>query len=326
MRLEALATHIPAGRLEVDAIIRDAGGDARESASFRGLFGMEAVAMDDDADGIVDHLDHLLGRLGPAIPAPQPDLFVYVHAQPARRDGGLPTVAALRARHPLLARLRHALEVDQHNCAGVLFALHSIERLFAAGFARSALIFAGDRFTDWRAGDRYVPGCTVLGDAFALMLVSDRPGGELRFGPVATRCEPQFSAGLDADAEAMRAFHRDHLDLIDRTLAPTGFAAAGETILFPHNINGLCWRLYARRTGLPEARVRTELVAGIGHCCTTDPLLLLDRHLRAAPAGRPFDGCLMSIGMGGFAGAVRLSQAAAPAPAREPAAGALCPA
>src|SRR5262245_58166151 len=136
MRLEALVSQIPPGRLAVDAIIRDAGGEASESTSFRSLFGMETVAVASPATSVVDHLDMLLDRIGPAYAALRPDIFIYVHAQPTCRRGALLAAPELRAHHPILSRLRYVIEVDQHNCAGVFFALRSIEQLFMAGFAR----------------------------------------------------------------------------------------------------------------------------------------------------------------------------------------------
>ena len=305
MRLECLVTEVPHGRLDVDTIIRDASGDPAESASFQALFGMRTVALAERRETPLHAFDRLVEDLGPIAQAARPDAVFYVHAQPAVPCDALGDAGALRRRHRLLADVRFLAEIDQHNCAGSFYALQAAEHLMDQGYIKTAMVFAGDSLADWEPRYRYVPSCTVLGDAFVALLVSNRAGG-LQFDRIHTRHHPRFAAGLDADGEAMREFNRCHLSLIDQALAPTGFLADPDAMLFPHNINGLCWKLFSRRYGIEPARMQVGLVAEIGHCCTTDPFLVLGRYL-AEEDPRDLAGSVLSIGMGGFTGAARIT-------------------
>lgn len=305
MRVEHFATHIPDGRMSARDIITDAGAPEREADGFIALFGMNAVSVDEERLTPAEHLDRLLDKFGDADPDLKPDVLLFVHAQPIADAHMLPETPALQRRHPWLSDVAHVQELDQYNCAGMFYALQSAQRLMNAGMANRVLVLAGDSFAEWDPRHRYVPGCTLLGDAYAALLVSDREGG-IQIDRINTGYHPTFANGLNADEEEMRRFHAKHIDLIVETLDSIDALADEADIVLPHNINGLAWRLYGRRAQVPPSRVRVDLVADIGHCCTTDPFLLLDKMLGEAGKTAPLNASLMSIGMGGFTGAARI--------------------
>lgn len=303
MRLDRLFARVPEGRIATKAVIAQAGGGADEIATFVKLFGMEAAATADPGRSVRDHLVEVLDGLGPLDPDDRPDALFHVHAQPIPARDRLPGLDALRRAHPSLSAVRFAFEMDQYNCAGVFWALAAARRMLSQRLIGRALIFAGDNLSQWPARLRYVPGCTLLGDAFAALLVSGEEGG-LRIGAVAARQDTCFPSGVDADAEELRAFNAAHLGLVEAALAEVAHVPGSR--LLPHQINGLCWRLFCRRNRIEEATVSTALVREIGHCCTTDALVLLADELARAPA--PADRTLLSVGMGGFVGACTVHQ------------------
>lgn len=303
MRLERLFAEVPPGRLSAASVIAEAGGGAEEISTFTRLFGMESVARADPERSLGEYLLRVVDGLGALDPDERPDALFHVHAQPNVARDRLPPLAALRAEHPSLSALRFVFDVDQYNCAGVFWALAAARRMLSQGLIERALVFAGDNLAQWPARLRYVPGSTLLGDAFAAMLVTDAPGG-MRIGPIATRQDACFVSGVDAGAEESRAFNAAHLGLVDAALAEVGHVCGRR--LLPHQINGLCWRLFCRRNGLPESAVATALVREIGHCCTADALVLLAAEL--GDAAVPRDRTLLSVGMGGFVGACGIHQ------------------
>ncbi len=307
MRLEALETLIPDTRIPAAQIIAAAGGTPDEVQGFRQLFGMDSVAMADPAHGAMGYLADLLGRLTPFDPSQGPVALFHAHSLPMRADQRLTTAPKVQAALSHLGADRvELIEVDQFNCAGMFYAMASAERMLEAGQITEALIFAGDCLSDWPLAERYLPGCTLLGDGYALLRLSLRPGG-IQISRIATRNYPDYAGGLDGPAEEMARFNRAQLQIITEALDQTGHDARRDA-LFPHNINGLCWRLFSRMTGQPKDRVHDGLVREIGHCCNADPFLVLDRALKA---GTAVDGTILSIGMAGFVGVAAIRNEAA---------------
>ena len=306
MRIEALETAIPETRMPVDAIIGDAGGNARDAEAFVGLFGMEEVAAAEKGAGAAGWLDRLAAQMAPAVCGMRQAL-IHVHSLPVTGSVALPEAAVLARRHRAFAGLVHLFDIDQHNCAGLFYALAVARRMLEAAMIDEVFIFCGDSLAAWHPRHRYVPGCTLLGDGFALLRLTAAADG-LQVGKVATAHHAAFAAGLAADEAGMRAFNAAHLDLIGDALAGIGHQP-GDGTLYPHNINGLCWRLFARRTGVQADMIRTELVRDVGHCCASDPLLVLKRQLDTGTSNP--DGAMIAVGMGGYVGAAAISAAAA---------------
>lgn len=176
MRLEALETLIPDTRIPAAQIIAAAGGTPDEVQGFRQLFGMDSVAMADPAHGAMGYLADLLGRLTPFDASQGPVALFHAHSLPMRADQRLTTAPKVQAALSHLGADRvELIEVDQFNCAGMFYAMASAERMLEAGQITEALIFAGDCLSDWPLAERYLPGCTLLGDGYALLRLSCAP-------------------------------------------------------------------------------------------------------------------------------------------------------
>ena len=299
MRLEAIETLVPEGRIEIARIIAEAGGLSEETRAFTGLFGMRSVAAADPKVGAAGYLMALLDRLDQPPAQDGAQMLFHAHSLPCAK-GRMPSLDQLR-QHPALANLQDVVDMDQFNCAGMFHALEAAQLLLGNGMISEALIFAGDCLADWPLATRYIPSCTVLGDGYVLLRLSARAGG-VQIGPIATRHYPGFEGGIDGGAQQMDSYNRAHFGIIADILQAVDHSASGDAI-FPHNINGLAWRLYCRQTGHPSAAVHTSLVPQIGHCCNADPFLVLAQALRDGPV----KGTLLSVGMAGFAGAAPIS-------------------
>lgn len=299
MRLEALETIIPEARIGVDEIIRSAGGSADDIRMFTALFGMHSVAAADPETGAEGYLRQLLNRMPSAPQADGAQVLLHTHSLPAARDRGL-DVQGLR-HHPALSRLTAVGVIDQFNCAGMFHALQMARHLLSSGAAAEVYVFAGDCLADWPLATRYVPSCTVLGDGYALLRLSARGGG-VQIGSIFTRHFPGYEGGLDGGADQMERYNRAHLQIIADSLDGIGHDSQS-SMLFPHNINGLAWRLFCRQHNQDARQVHDGLVPDVGHCCNADPFLVLDPVLR----DRPVDGTLISVGMAGFAGSAAIS-------------------
>ncbi|MEZ5771197.1 MAG: hypothetical protein R3D61_06015 [Defluviimonas denitrificans] len=220
MRLEAIETIVPEQRIDVADTIRDAGGGVDEIRLFQQLFEMQTLAAADPAKGMHGYLADLLDRIGPAPQELGPVALLHAHSLPARSGQRLADLGRL-ASHPALATLNGTWDVDQFNCAGMFYALAAAERMLRAGTVGSALIFGGDCLSDWPLAQRYVPTCTALGDGYALLRVSKRPGG-LQLGAISTRYFAGYAGGLDGPAEEMDRYNRAHIDIVRQTLAMAG--------------------------------------------------------------------------------------------------------
>jgi 3-oxoacyl-[acyl-carrier-protein] synthase-3 len=304
MRLEAIETLIPEARIEVAQIIGEAGGLPDESRAFTGLFGMRSVAAADPAIGAAGYLMTLLDRLAIVPSLNGPKILIHAHSLPIVK-GRMPSLESLR-KHPALTDLDDILDMDQFNCAGMFHAMEAAQYFLSSGMIAEALIFAGDCLSDWPLATRYIPSCTVLGDGYVLLRLTARSGG-VQIGPIATRHYPGFEGGIDGGAQQMDSYNRAHFGIIADILQAAAHSAIDDSI-FPHNINGLAWRLYCRQTGHPSTAVHTALVPQIGHCCNADPFLVLAHALNSGPV----KGTLLSVGMAGFAGAAPVSGALYP--------------
>ncbi|MEZ5868453.1 MAG: hypothetical protein R3D46_08410 [Defluviimonas denitrificans] len=240
MRLEAIETIVPEQRIDVADTIRDAGGGVDEIRLFQQLFEMQTLAAADPAKGMHGYLADLLDRIGPAPQELGPVALLHAHSLPARSGQRLADLGRL-ASHPALATLNGTWDVDQFNCAGMFYALAAAERMLRAGTVGSALIFGGDCLSDWPLAQRYVPTCTALGDGYALLRVSKRPGG-LQLGDLDALfrglCGRSGWPGRGNGPLQPRPY---------RHCAPNpchGGTRPRSGSLFPHNINGLSWRLF----------------------------------------------------------------------------------
>jgi 3-oxoacyl-[acyl-carrier-protein] synthase-3 len=213
-----------------------------------------------------------------------------------------------RSHERLLGSVRLFYEVDQHNCAGLFWALQMARQMLDAGLADCIAIVAGDCLADFCLSRRYVPGCTLIGDAFAALVVDAGEGG-VQIGEMALSHRPEFAFGLYGSEAEMRGFNQAHDQMVKGALDTVGFHWDSNEKLLPHNVNKLIWLPFCRRQRIDLDRVQLRLLPDIGHCYTTDPLLLLDDLLN----GANLEGdavTLLSVGLGAYTGACRVHFAA----------------
>jgi 3-oxoacyl-[acyl-carrier-protein] synthase-3 len=194
--------------------------------------------------------------------------------------------------------------VDQHNCAGLFWALQMARQLLEAGLADCIAIVAGDCLAEFSLSRRYVPGCTLIGDAFAAVVVDAGPGG-VQIGEIALSYRPEFAFGLYGSEAEMRCFNQAHDRMVKDALDTVGFLWDSNEKLLPHNVNKLIWLPFCRRQEIDLDRVQLQLLPDIGHCYTTDPLLLLDNLLTGANLEDDAV-TLLSVGLGAYTGACRV--------------------
>lgn len=305
MRLVQLASHIPPARIGAEEIIRAAGGSPAEARVFERMFGLEQVAAVPEGETLAQQFDHVLGALAAQHSGALPDALIYVHGQPLQYAAGQSPVAALCASQPLLAGITRRYEVDQYNCGGLFWALDLARTLLRTKLARAVLVLGGDSHIGLPLGDRYVPGCTLMGDAFCCLILDQAPGG-VRVGEVALCTHPRFARGRAGTTAEMGDFFAAHGGIVRQSLSRIGFDWDSTSPLLPHNVNRLAWQMFCRETGLAPERLRLSLLPEIGHCYTSDPFLLLKRELPALGAGQTC--AILSIGMGGYAGAAPISR------------------
>lgn len=219
---------------------------------------------------------------------------------------------SLRREYSLLSEIERQYEIDQTNCTGLFWALDFARILLEAGIARSVAVLAGDSHAGLSLADRYVPGCTLMGDAFCGLILDLAPNG-VQIGEVVLHSYPEFSFGYNGEPQQMGAFFAAHGQIVRKALEGLGFDWEGRGAILPHNVNRLAWHTFSRETGIPVDRIRLDLLPDVGHCYTSDPFLLLDADIRNRANARrdAATGCgnevtLVSVGMGGFVAACRL--------------------
>jgi 3-oxoacyl-[acyl-carrier-protein] synthase-3 len=305
MRLAALACHIPERRIDAEAIITSAGGRHADAKVFSKLFGIERVAASEPGQPPGERFGPALQRLARCYPGKPIDTLIYVHGLPTQYvPGWSPVMDLCQSHERLLGSVRFFYEVDQHNCAGLFWALQMARQLLETGLTHAVAIVAGDCLADFPLARRYVPGCTLIGDAFAAVVVDAGRGG-VQIGEIALSHRPEFAFGLYGSEAEMRGFNQAHDQMVKDALDTVGFPWDKNDKLLPHNVNKLIWLPFCRRQGIDRDRVQLQLIRDIGHCYTTDPLLLLD-NLRTAANLEGEAVTLLSVGLGAYTGACRV--------------------
>lgn len=301
MRLTRMADDIPTARVDAVDIIQAAGGSRSEARVFSKLFGIEHVAALPRTDSLLNTFLSLLDRLDVSADETPIDTLIYVHALPIQPIEGEGLTTALIRRHPALTQVKHCYEIDQHNCGGGFWGLKMLQSLFRAGLSQRALLVLGDSLSTFALGERYIPGCTILGDGFVVMLLDNQDDG-IQLTPPFIEHRAEFWPGLFVESQQKSAFYAEHNAMMDHALKEIEFSFQTHDTLLPHNINRLTWLNFTRLHPEFEARIDTRLLPEVGHCCAADPFLLLSRRLENSQPLSKRCG-LLSIGAGAFIGA-----------------------
>ncbi|OSM95653.1 MULTISPECIES: hypothetical protein [Lonsdalea] len=301
MRLTRMVDDIPSERVDAVDVIQAAGGSRSEARVFSKLFGIEHVAALPRAASLLETFLSQLDRLEVHAEETPVDTLIYVHALPIQPAEGEGLTTELIRRHPALKQVKRRYEIDQHNCGGGFWGLKMIQSLFRAGLSQRAVLVLGDSLSMFALGERYIPGCTILGDGFIAMLLDNQDDG-IQLTPPFVKHRAEFWPGLFIESQQKSAFYAEHNAMTALALKEIHFSLQSHTVLLPHNINRLAWLNFTRLNPELEQRIDTRLLPDVGHCCAADPFLLLSRRLQNA---QPFSKrCgLLSIGAGAFIGA-----------------------
>lgn len=303
MRLNALASYVPEPRIDAAEIVRAAGYSPMEARVFSRIFGINSVAVSPFGQNLFESLSILLDRLQSKHAGALPEAVIYTHGIPVQYAASAGLSQHLR-RHPFLRETKYVYEVDQHNCAGLFWAFDIAGRLLAAGVSQTVAILAGDSNAALPLADRYIPGVTMLGDAFAGLTVDPAADG-IQIANPSLSCHLGYAFGQYGSPDEMRAFNNAHTGFVRGVLDAVGFPWERGEMVLPHNINRLVWDQFCRNSGLHRDRLNLSLLGETGHCYTADPLILLDRHIGDGSEKR--DATLLSVGLGGFVGGCRVT-------------------
>ncbi|QWT42893.1 3-oxoacyl-ACP synthase [Dickeya dadantii] len=315
MRLTRFVTWVPKQRLSAGDIICAAGASASEARVFSQLFGFRQVAALDSDVPLASVFHRLLSELQRQSPHPEcpADVLIYAHGMPVQAPERQPWLAQLGREHPFIREHAPCYELDQQNCATLFWALALAQRLLSQQRAKRVAIIAGDTFAAYPVQERYVPGCSLAGDAFAALLLEAEPDG-LQLESIFMTQRAEFHEGLYGSAEALKAFYMAHDDMVNTALqgafSRQTDAERRQLYLLPHNVNRLSWLNYSRRHQHPLENIALGLMPDIGHCYTVDPLLLLPAALPAIQSGKPH--VMLSVGLGAWIGSCRIQYADAP--------------
>ncbi|MBX9445463.1 3-oxoacyl-ACP synthase [Dickeya chrysanthemi] len=315
MRLTHFVTWIPERRLSAGEIIHAAGASASEARVFSQLFGFQQVAALDSAIPPASVFSGLLSELQRQSPHPErpADVLIYAHGMPMQTAERSTWLTQLGREHPFIHPQALCYELDQQNCATLFWALGLAQRLLSQQRAERVVIIAGDTFAAYPVQERYVPGCSLAGDAFAALLLEAEPGG-LQLDPVFMTQRPEFHEGFYGSHEQLKAFYLAHDDMVNTALwgalSRQTDAERRHLYLLPHNVNRLSWLNYSRRHHHPLENIALGLMPDIGHCYTVDPLLLLPDALPAIRSGKAH--IMLSVGLGAWIGSCRISYAGTP--------------
>ncbi|MFS4583142.1 hypothetical protein [Phaeobacter sp. C3_T13_0] len=316
MRLTALATYIPEGRIDAEEIIRDAGGSQSEARVFERLFGLAQVSACSTKETRYDQFARILEDLqAQGGDAALPDTLIHVRGLPMRDGPSGAVLPRLRQEFGFLAKVQQKFDLDQTNCAGLIWALELARTLLKAGRARVVAVVAGDGHERLALADRYVPGSTLMGDAFCGLLLTEEPGAPsgqgLQIGDISLTCHPRFSFGYKGTTAQMGSFYAAHGQIVSKTLRDLGFRLNSRSSLLPHNVNRMAWASFCAETGVSSDRISLGLLPDVGHCYTVDPFLLLKQELddpnSRFNSARENAATLLSVGMGGYAAGCQVS-------------------
>ncbi|MCX2941967.1 3-oxoacyl-ACP synthase [Rahnella perminowiae] len=304
MNIFALKTFIPPARLSLEDILSRRGAHPGEARTFRHLFGFQAASVLTAEESAATSFASLLQQgAGHLNQAEKIDAIILVQGLPARSKRQHVDLTLIRQRFDFIAPDAHLITLNQQNCATLFWGLLMAQRMLEQGKYRCVALLAGDTLADFDLAERYVPGCTLIGDAFICALL--RPGGgERRVTGIHCFHHPQFWQGLDGSRDDIRGFYQAHDALAGQALGKYSPAVRREAWLLPHNINRLSWQTWRRHSEHAQQHIATDLIGECGHCYTTDPLLLLNDY-SPAETGRP--ALLLSVGLGGWVGSAMIT-------------------
>ncbi len=240
------------------------------------------------------------------VEAPQLDLIVVATSSP---DFYFPATAAVIG-HRLGAGETAGFDMAA-ACSGFVFALAQAYSQVASGLARTALVVGAETFSrllDW--SDRST--CVLFGDGAGAVVLGgdgsprglrgielgcDGRGGDLLCVPAAGHPTGDHSPYVRMDGPPVYKFATTvSVESALRALDAAGLAVSDVDVFVPHQANQRIIEHLARRLGIPEDRVESN-VARYGNTSAASIPICMDEAYRA---GRISDGdVVLMTGFGG---------------------------
>jgi 3-oxoacyl-[acyl-carrier-protein] synthase III len=271
--LDAVAAYLPARRVPIEDLAERLDLSPRQVAMFQRFHGLGEVCR---APGTV--LD-LLVRATEALEAlrgreRQVRYVLYARGMPI----GVPY--PLNPLHELCQQfgLGHAtaFTVTHHACATSLLAIDMAGRLLAGDGEPDALalVLAGEK--TWTKDAELVPATSIFGEGAGACLVRC-DGTRDRLLSYVTRIRGEFDGRLAEDRELLARFQREYPESLAEVVVGAaehaGLGLGDISLILPHNVNAVSWRLLCRRLGFPLDRVLLDNVPHTGHCFAADAFI-----------------------------------------------------
>lgn len=296
MNIVSINSFVPQNRISTSDVFYASGESINDAKIFSRIFGIDQVAIF-NSNSFLNCARSLLLKHKEQF---HPEAFVFAH-------GFKPVYTATQLieelRVPIVKNVRHIYEVDSFNCVGLFQAIEVASSIIGAGECSSALILAGDDLSGNEVSDRLIRGSTIMGDALVSLVVSE-DHGEISIENIHVRDSDCSFAGQMFDSNRLKRLYSNHANLVSNALDQVGFEWDSDELLIPHNINRLVWHVFMKANNLDIGRVRLDLLPSIGHCCTTDPFLILDALVQEPVRAR--QATLLSVGIFGQVGACKI--------------------
>lgn len=292
--LDAVSAYLPEQRVSIEDLADRLGLTPVQVKVFRRFHGLSEVCRLPDGTAL-----DLLARATAGLEAlrgreQQVRYVLYARGMPAA------VPYPMNQLHELCQQfgLGHAIAftVTHHACATGLLAVDIAGRLLAADGDPDALalVLAGEK--TFTPDAELVPETSIFGEGAAACLVrADGPRDRLL--AYVNRLRGDFDGRLVEDPELLLRFQREYplllAEVILTAVDRAGLRLPDISLILPHNVNAVSWRLLCRRIDYPVERVLLDNVPVVGHCFAADAFI---NYATAAERGllRPGDHYLVA--------------------------------
>ena len=304
LRVRAIASHVPARRLNVEQDHERLGISPEAAKVFSRIYGMPSCAFSDETQSAL--LLHPCRTVLQAVPESQAQVAVLIHAHTGAISGTWGDSPTIHLARELGLRRASVMGTCSNKCVAVFSALALAECWLAACPSELALIVVGER-ADTREL-RVARNVAVVGDASAAALVAMSGGGPVMLAHV-VQTYPGYAEGIWLPTRSPRyrdleaQFHARLAKVMGDALDQAGMTFEQVDHVIPHNVNLLMWCRLARLIGVAPERILLDNVSKVGHCLGADMFINFEslRRTRVLTDGST---CLMvSAGEGGVFGA-----------------------
>ena len=304
LRLRAIASHVPARRLNVEQDYERVGISSAAAKVFSRIYGMPSCAVSDETPLAL--LLHPCRAVLQALPEPPGKVAVLIHAHTGAVSGAWADSPLIHLARELGLRRAKVMGTCSNKCVAVFTALALAEDWLAACPSELALVVVGELADTPEL--RVARNVAIVGDASAAALVAVSGKGPAMLAHV-VETYPGYSQGIWLPIQSPR--YRDLEATFQARLAKVmadALERAGMTFkqvdhVIPHNVNPLMWHRLARFIGVRPERIWLENVSTVGHCLGADMFINLESLCRSHALTDGSTCLMVSAGEGGVCGA-----------------------